>query len=137
MLKEDINFLLHYGVKGMQWGVRKDRKGRAPSTPQSADHKRVAKLRTKPVSSLSNQELSDINKRLNLEQNYAKLNPGTRARGKASIERTLSTVGLGVTAYNLAFSPAGKASVALGRQVMTKTIAGKAAVSVGRKVIRK
>jgi hypothetical protein len=80
--------LEHYGIKGMKWGVRRTReqiarargkrieKGK-PVTPVSEDAKRARasaeKVQKEGVSSLSNQELQQLNKRLNLERNYSDL----------------------------------------------------------------
>ena len=99
---ESEQSLAHYGVKGMRWGVRKDRSitgspntiaptkvkvqtvpGRRPITSggqgqkPSDDAVRTAialqKARSSGVSALSNKELQDLNTRLNMEQNYSRL----------------------------------------------------------------
>jgi hypothetical protein len=72
---EEKEYLRHFGVKGMHWGVRKER------GEPSEDHVRVSELRTKVktgrgVHVLSNNELQDVNTRLNLEGNYARLTEG-------------------------------------------------------------
>ena len=65
------DFMAHFGVKGMKWGVRKDSSGSAAKA--SEDHAKVAALRTKPTHSLSNAQLKTINERLQLESTYAEL----------------------------------------------------------------
>jgi hypothetical protein len=81
------NFLIHYGVKGMHWGVRSDnsggssRRSKPPAEPPSEDAARVGQLHsrvraqrsTKP---LSNKELELAIRRMNLEQQYSKLSNG-------------------------------------------------------------
>lgn len=108
-------FIEHYGVRGMRWGVRKSRSARA-KYPQSSESKKVQKLRERKAGQLSNKQLQTVNTRLNLEQNYSKLNPNAIKRGTVAAAAILSTVQLGVTAYNLATSPAGKAAIAAGRK---------------------
>ena len=97
----DETEFMHYGVKGMRWGVRKRRseESSAPSEPQSVSIKqdpKTKRLQTagggghKPSDdaltavairqkakasgavSLSNKEMETLVKRLNLEANYAK-----------------------------------------------------------------
>lgn len=82
--------LAHYGVKGMKWGVitkgkRSSKKAskdadkaeaaKAKSERQSTDHKVKTALKTKPLDEMSNQELQAVITRMNLEQQYVKLNP--------------------------------------------------------------
>jgi signal recognition particle subunit SEC65 len=90
--------LEHYGIKGMKWGVRRTeeqlarargkrfgRKSKEPP-PQSEDAKRARasaeKVKKEGVSSLSNQELQQLNKRLNLEKNYSDLVNPKKGEGK-------------------------------------------------------
>lgn len=107
--------LFHYGIKGMKWGIRRKEgpdgtvssrfKGRKTTddTPESDDSKRVKSLRGRKISSLSNQELKDLNKRLDLEQNYSRLTkkPSTLQKGIKNTQTGLTVVGLATTAYKL------------------------------------
>lgn len=92
--------LFHYGVKGMKWGVRTSGGGvktsrlerklaekAAEAKTHSSDHKTAQKLRTKPLATMSNDDIRTLNKRLELETNYARLMESTRTKGK--IERGL------------------------------------------------
>lgn len=80
------NYLMHYGVKGMKWGVRHDRpsseerrarrKRRASiirnyTGTRSSDAFKVA--RRQDINSMSNQELQQHITRLNLERQYRSL----------------------------------------------------------------
>lgn len=84
--------LEHFGVRGMKWGVRRNRESGGGSAPRrgksvSVDAARFDKTRkkvkTRGVSSLSNAELKALNERINLEQNYARLTAGTSGGAKA------------------------------------------------------
>lgn len=79
------NFLEHYGMKGMKWGIRKARKA---SKTKSA--KETAKT-------LTNKELKKRVDRLNMEKQYAELsnkrNETTLSRGKAFTSKVLKTAG--------------------------------------------
>lgn len=95
-------FLEHYGVKGMQWGVRKKRS-------LSDDAKKVAANRGRKASELSNQQLRELNERLNLEQNYNRMNPTRIQRGQRTAAQILAVGGTVNAAIALARSPAGRA----------------------------
>lgn len=69
-------FLEHFGVKGMKWGVRR----RHPSGPDSEDHQRTKELRKKRVSQLSNAELQELARRLNLENQIRNLQPPSKSK---------------------------------------------------------
>ncbi len=57
-------FLEHYGVKGMQWGVRRSKKQLTRSSSKSS---------TKSVKSMSDADLRTAINRMNMEQQYARL----------------------------------------------------------------
>lgn len=78
------DFLAHYGVKGMKWGVQKSS---SESPPASADAARaeaaITSIRAGGTRTLSNDELKALVARRNLEEQYARLAPET-ARSKAA-----------------------------------------------------
>lgn len=65
----DEDFLAHAGKKGMKWGVRKNKKAKVGKRSYNARK-------------LSNQELSAVVKRMELEQKYTKLNKRTAVVGE-------------------------------------------------------
>lgn len=109
-------FLAHYGVKGMKWGVRKDRYGRSGPQevtlktkpgrrvtakggrrqPASEDAKRTATSRQKAkkstIDSLSTKELQELVTRMNLENQYKNLARRQRFlnKGEAFVDELLS-----------------------------------------------
>lgn len=78
------DILEHFGVKGMKWGVRKGGGG----SPGSSDHQRATAARSKAKSgggtkALTNDELRDLVNRMQLEQQFSRLQPAS-ARRKAA-----------------------------------------------------
>ena len=59
-MNDDI--IVHYGVKGMKWGIRK----------RSRQSKDAFRLKTSRVATLSNAQLQRANKRMKLEQDFNK-----------------------------------------------------------------
>lgn len=85
-LKSD-DVLAHFGVKGMKWGVRKDR--------TSSGSKKTSRYSTGPEK-LSNKELKARVDRMRTEQEYRKLNQrpsGSLARGAKAVGNVLSKSG--------------------------------------------
>ena len=76
--------LKHHGIKGMKWGVRKDRDGgssRRRSKRQAADEAKATRKRRNRTTSaerLSNEELQKRVKRLELEKKYNSLTTNKR-----------------------------------------------------------
>lgn len=104
--------LEHYGIKGMKWGVRKNgptdvvvkatpgkrvrtKGGKFHEPSEDAIRAAVAKqkARKSKVDSLSNKELQDLVQRMNLEQQYNRLDPGPHFAG-AKFARALLTPGV-------------------------------------------
>jgi hypothetical protein len=74
------DFLSHYGIKGMRWGVRRANPS-GESAPKSEDHERSRAtkqtIKTSGTKSLSNKDLKDYLERMDLEKRYHKDNPST------------------------------------------------------------
>lgn len=85
-----MNELYHFGVKGMKWGVRKDRKRSISSKRSRSDSKDYTESRDllkKSPNKLSNAELRKINERLNLEQQYSNLTTSQKKKGNRFIDK--------------------------------------------------
>lgn len=85
-----MNELYHFGVKGMKWGFRKDRKRSISSKRSRSDSKDYTESRDllkKSPNKLSNAELRKINERLNLEQQYSNLTTSQKQKGKRFIDK--------------------------------------------------
>ena len=101
MDRADIE-LMHYGVKGMKWGVRRSdaqlAKAAKKREASSDDANEVADLRSKTkgpagVSTLSNAELKTINERMNLEQNFANLSSKEAERNMTKGQKFVDNLG--------------------------------------------
>lgn len=106
--------LKQYGIKGMKWGVVRDRgaNGRVSRTT-SEDHDTSRKLGAKRQSEMSNAELRKVNERLQLERTNRELQTRgglQKIKAGTQIAGTILAVGTTVTtAYNFMKSPAGQA----------------------------
>lgn len=101
MTPEELeNALAHYGVKGMKWGRRKadsvpassSSSGKSEDAIRTSVHK--AKVRKAGTDVLSNKDLEDLVKRLNLEKQFSTLQPpSVRKKTGKIIADTLLNVG--------------------------------------------
>ena len=87
--------LYHYGVLGMKWGVRRDRK-----RTWSDDARTASTLKKKSPKQLTNAELRKLNERIQLEQTYSRLNPSKVKKGLAFVGATVGTMGTVLSLYN-------------------------------------
>lgn len=121
--------LLHYGVKGQQWGVRRKRgsdgRVKGSGAKPSSDFRSTKDLRKRPAHTLSNMQLKKINERMQLESKFSQMNPGRKERGRQRVKAILGTATAGVSMYNLAKSPAGQAAISTGKKVMAASKAAR------------
>lgn len=128
LLPEVDAFIEHYGTKGMKWGVRKrpsTKRGvrgakneRGERFPKTGDAKKVAELRRREPYQLSNKQIQTVNTRLNLEQNYNKLNPNAIKRGAVAAGAILAAVKTGQKVYKIYKSPQGQAAIKNARRAL-------------------
>lgn len=91
---ENESQLVHYGIKGMKWGIRRSEaelrrsRGLAPS---SEDHVRSRRLRRKSLREMDNAEIEVLTKRLQLEKKYKELNPSNYQKAEKFVNRVVST----------------------------------------------
>lgn len=113
LAEQGLDFLEHYGIKGMKWGVR--RKRGADGRVASEDSKRTTaylnRAKSSSVASLTNNELMDLNNRLQLEQNFYRLtqSPSRIKSSQTAIRNILSTGKTINDAISFVNSPTGKA----------------------------
>lgn len=84
------NSLIHWGILGMKWGVR--RKGRSSSN-DSPDHISTKSLKRKRLSEMSNEELQRLTTRMQLEKQYKDLRSSDVAGAKKFVDGVLTDVG--------------------------------------------
>lgn len=129
------DYLEHFGVKGMKWGVRRGktiagrRKAGTPSVKPSEDAQRHRTNRKKHVAQLSDKELKDLANRLQNEQNLARLT----SDGKTALDKILAAGNRANNVIALIKSPAGQAAIAAGAFALTKVLStSKAVSSIGK-----
>lgn len=106
---EDV--LEHHGVKGMKWGVSNK------SSHTSTDAKRTqaildkSKNNTTKVKALTNHELTQFNKRMEMEKKFHQLKPEENKvkKGHAFVKGALAVGATANAAYAFSKSPTGMA----------------------------
>lgn len=93
------NTVMHSGIKGMRWGIRRKSgsDGNLSSTPEAqkamaaADAERaatsIATIRKSGVKALSNDDLNHLTKRLDLEKKLTNLDPGLLGKTNRKLKR--------------------------------------------------
>lgn len=104
------NELYHFGIIGQKWGIRRYQNPDGSLTAagkirysKSEDAVRADLIRSKDISEMSNAELRTLTERIRLENEYKKMNPSDRERGKNAVVNTvafLGTLSAGAVAIN-------------------------------------
>ena len=119
------SYLAHYGIKGMKWGVRRYQNedgsytaaGKRRRYRNSSDYEETKSLRKKSYRELSNEELKKLNKRMNLESEYRRLNPHGIFRGQKAAKTIISLAGTVGGLYAISRSP----WVESGKEILLKS----------------
>ena len=89
--------LMHYGVLGMKWGVRRTpeqlgHKPKASSTSPGANKQKnkAAKSKSKGVSDMTDEELRQRIQRLNMEEQYSNLAARAKERNTSTLRKLAS-----------------------------------------------
>ena len=85
-------FLEHFGVKGMRWGVRRsqtvlDRESASDDYKRASEAK--AKLKKSGAQSLSNKEMQDLVNRMNLEKQLSTLTVTQKDKYRLMVEKNI------------------------------------------------
>ena len=107
------NYLMHYGIPGMKWGVRKKRNSVGKKTTKqkkrqasySTDYLDSKALRSKSYKQLSTSEMKELNKRLEAESQYRRLNPKGFDKGMAIAKKAIAIGGTAAGVYALSKNP--------------------------------
>ena len=97
----DYPYLYHHGVKGMKWGVRKDRSTASGSMRRKKAIKRIVKAsqktQKKRLSQMSDAELKKKIERLELQKKYKSLKKDNQTKGRQMIseiaEKSVKNIG--------------------------------------------
>lgn len=85
--------LIHYGIKGMRWGIRRSEaqleRARGKKTEAHEDYTKAHSK--KSVREMSDSELRSRINRLQMEQQYSKLSSEGVSRGRLSVNKILKT----------------------------------------------
>ena len=126
--------LAHYGIKGMKWGVRrseaqlarargkkeakrKKKEGPPPSEDAAKARESQTKAKKEGLATLSNRELQELNKRLNMEQQYRNLTRESQRKLTDEDKALIAAVINGASSLTLAATKANPMTAAVGTAI--------------------
>jgi hypothetical protein len=108
---DNKDFLEHFGIPGMRWGVHRSHGGgssksrKKSSHPASEDYTISRKLKEKGSKNLSTKELKDLTQRLQLEKQLKDLSPKKYKKG-LDVVKAITAAGTTVASlYALSKTP--------------------------------
>ena len=114
-------YLCHHGIKGMKWGIRKQKnhvsRADRKRNSMSDDARTAHDLRKKKPHQMSNAELRKMNERIQLEQQYSRLNPNLVKKGMKVVATSAAVMGTVLNLYNNSDK-----MVALGKKVVERLV---------------
>lgn len=120
---DTLGVVVHSGVKGMRWGVRRSKpQKQGPSKDSKRTTATLTKAKRSQVKSLTNKELKEANQRLEMEKKFKQLKPRTKLMiGIAAAGAIIAGANKGMTFIN---SPAGKIAMEQGKNFVDATRRG-------------
>lgn len=109
------DFLAHYGVQGMKWGVRGGKTREAPSQDSATAKAIRARAKTSKSKALSNAELQTAINRMNLEQQFKRLS----VNEKPAIQRWVASTLLEIGKREVQVAAGKKLAAAVAKKVAT------------------
>ena len=131
MIDPSDEFLEHFGVLGMKWGVRKDRSGGSNGGKQTRKEKKAEKKAKKraervknknKISKMSDTELRQKINRLQMEKQYTQLTAKEKSTGRKVVEGIVKTAAT-TTAANYVSKQLNN-GVSIAEQVISKKMRG-------------
>lgn len=92
-MKAKEETLTHFGILGMKWGFRKGKKSSGARTAGSPDHEKKIVLKGKKLKDMSNTEIQEFTKRLQLESAYRKATAKPKSKIRQIAEGMVKELG--------------------------------------------
>lgn len=97
------DYLAHWGIRGMKWGVRRyqnkdgtwtaEGKKRRSNEAVSGSKEKPVKPRKRKISELSDEELSKKLNRLRMEEEYIRMSKGRKAKKNSRFKKIMGDIG--------------------------------------------